>query len=296
MAKKFSFAHGVWFFGLMFFSGSAVAFAEPVTLQEMKGEVQILKKGQVDWTPATQGMTLEAGDRVQTLEKAKAVLVFSHGRVDLDEKTDYGIDQMENASGLVTATTSLNLGKLKAKIEKMKAGSEFKITTPTSVATVRGTFLGMWVFQFQGNLFTYLDVFDGIVGFSNLDGSGGGDYGPGEHVTGGGDGNTGGGDDGGGTGDGSGDDSDDDGGDDDSGDDLGGDDLGGDDLGDDDLGGFFEGQGGYEQDTFGSQDSESGLPGGLSGDDSGSGDNSGYDDDYSGDDSISDDSDDTGPT
>ena len=207
--------------------------AETMLLEKVQGEVQILKKGTSEWVVATDGMTLEAGDKVKTGEKSTVSIKMEKGTVVLAEKTDFGVKEYTAKDEQITTSLELTLGKLKAKVDKLKQGSEFKITTPTSVAAVRGTFFGLWVYEYLGGLFSRLDVWDGNVNFGDRDSDQNFDVKEDQYATGGEDGIK------------KPEDQDDE----------------EDDFGDgDEPGDPFDAQDGFDQDTQGSQDNEEGNP------------------------------------
>jgi len=145
------------------------AFADS-SLKKVNGTVEIQKVGTSQWVPASKGMAIQAGDRIKTGEKSKAKLELGKATVELGEKTEFGVQNLEANGDQTTTRSELILGRLKAKVAKLKGGSTFEIVTPTSVAAVRGTFFGLWVYLVHGDLFTRLDVKNGIVNFSDLKG------------------------------------------------------------------------------------------------------------------------------
>ncbi len=147
-----------------------VCWADTMLIGKIKGEVQVLKNGASAWMAGTEGMVLEAGERIKTGDQSSAELRMEKGYITLEEKTEFVLKEFQSKEEQIRASMELTLGKLKARVKKMKTGSEFKITTPTSVAAVRGTFFDLWVYLFQGSLFTRLDVSEGLVHFSDLSG------------------------------------------------------------------------------------------------------------------------------
>jgi hypothetical protein len=213
----------VLLFSILFIS--RIAWAGPV-LQDFQGDAQILKKGSAAWTPAEKGMALEAGDKVKTGEKGSATIEMDQGTITLAERTEFGIKTYEIKGDEVKSVSELSLGKLKAKVAKLQGGSKFEIMTPTAVAAVRGTFFNLWVFLFEGDWFTRLDVEDGTVNFKDEESGDNYDVGEGEHATAGGGGIT----------------------------------PPSKNESDTDLGEGFNSPEGFNQDTFGSQSNEEGNP------------------------------------
>ncbi len=161
------------------------AWAQTMLLEKVKGEVQVLKKGAAGWTAAQDKMPLETGDKIKTGDKSAVTIKWEKGVINLEEKTEFGVKEYTQKDEQITTSLELTLGKLKAKVDKLNQGSEFKVTTPTSVAAVRGTFFGLWVYEYLSELFSRLDVWDGIVNFGDLDSDENYDVKGGQYATGG---------------------------------------------------------------------------------------------------------------
>ncbi len=141
------------------------------TLKSFKGTVQVQKAGTQDWVPAQKGMSLELGDRVKTWDKSRAKIDLGKATINLSEKTEFSVKEQTVEGNKRTTRSNLAIGHLRAKVDKMKPGSTFEITTPTSVAAVRGTIFDLFVFLLNGELITKLIVDDGTVNFSDLNGN-----------------------------------------------------------------------------------------------------------------------------
>src|SRR5258706_3303404 len=128
----------------LIFTTGAWASSGP-TLKNFKGDVQVLKQGSTTWTAVQEGMALGKGDRIKTGEKSKADIVLGQGTITLNEATEFGIKEYSEEGDQIKSTGELALGKLRAKVEKLQAGSTFEIRTPTAVAAVRGTLFDLWV-------------------------------------------------------------------------------------------------------------------------------------------------------
>jgi hypothetical protein len=153
---------------LLFLAVAPLAWGE-VTLQGVRGEVKVLKHGAQSWTSAEEAMTLEPGDKLKIGEESSVEILMDKGSVTLSEKTEFGVKDYQSTDDQFRASLELTLGRLKAKVDKLRPGSEFKVTTPTSVAAVRGTVFGLRVYGEQGNLFTDLNVDEDTVNFCTLD-------------------------------------------------------------------------------------------------------------------------------
>jgi hypothetical protein len=178
------------FLVITFFAASGLLHAASFTVEESTGTVQVLKAGQTTWAPLNKGMNVEPGDAIKTEASSNAKLKMEKGDIRLEEKTGFAVKEFTAKDEEIKASLELTIGQLKAKIGKMKKGSLVEFRTPTSVASVRGTGLGLLVYTFENQLFTRLDVFEGTVGFSDLNGQHGQNVGAGKHSTGSEDGTT----------------------------------------------------------------------------------------------------------
>ena len=89
--------------------------------------------------PLKIGAVLSAGDEVQTGRDGFVVIVFldDKSQVKLYENCTLEINGKRNGRNL-DKNMGMGFGKLKAEVSR-QTGTEFKIATPTSVASVKGT-------------------------------------------------------------------------------------------------------------------------------------------------------------
>jgi hypothetical protein len=160
----------LWGFLVILFLSAPLAWAKTALLSQVKGEVEILTANTTAWVPAQEGMELKNGDEVRTGSKSSVRVMIESSEVTLEQKTKFRFNSHEVQNDKTNTSLELMLGRLKANVQKLNAGSEFKITTPTSVAAVRGTLFDLFVFEYLGEWFTQLDVINGIVSFSDEDG------------------------------------------------------------------------------------------------------------------------------
>lgn len=142
-----------------------------VSIQELSGDVQIIKAGETTGRPAAKGDVLEPKDKIQTGRDGKvSIAVEGAGEINLSKETTWSFEKYSVENGKADFSAQLALGRLKAKVQKLPEGSLFQIKTPTSVAAVRGTFFGLFVYMVEQQFFTMLEVFEDAVVFSNLSG------------------------------------------------------------------------------------------------------------------------------
>ncbi|MFN4110973.1 MAG: FecR domain-containing protein [Ignavibacteria bacterium] len=97
------------------------------------------KKPQTDWLQTKPATTLEAKDQLRTGDKSVAVVRFIDGSsLRVRENTIITIFADKKDRGLIK-NTKIDVGKMRFDVEKQQDEDEFIITTPTAVATIRGT-------------------------------------------------------------------------------------------------------------------------------------------------------------
>ena len=145
--------------------------ASGVFLTEVKGDVQIFKSGDVVGRKVQEGDVIQLQDKIQTGPDGSArISVQDTAEIKLGKETTWSLERFASESGKKEFSAYLALGRLRAKVKRLPNGSVFEMKTPTSVAAVRGTEFELFVYKFQGKIYTYLIVFKHAVQFSNLTG------------------------------------------------------------------------------------------------------------------------------
>jgi hypothetical protein len=91
------------------------------------------------WQKATRGQTLSSGDIVRTGVKSLAVIKFKdNSLVRLRERSELTVTGTVRGSTF-SKSVEIQTGVIGFSVEKQKAGEEFRFTSPTSVASIRGT-------------------------------------------------------------------------------------------------------------------------------------------------------------
>jgi hypothetical protein len=92
-----------------------------------------------EWQPAQRGEVLAAGERVKTGEKSVAVIKFKdNSMLRVRERTEVLISGSQQG-GTFSKATEIERGVIGFNIKKQQPGEEFRFTSPTSVASIRGT-------------------------------------------------------------------------------------------------------------------------------------------------------------
>ena len=139
------------------------AFATPAEnvaiTYKVKGTVDYVKSGTKSPAPLTAATHLSDGDKIITGKDGYCFLIFVEDKTQLKvrenttltisaDRTDKGLDKQVN----------LDIGKIWTQVTK--EGSNFRIATPTSVASVKGT---MWWTYVDANGHTTVVGLAGIV-------------------------------------------------------------------------------------------------------------------------------------
>lgn len=124
--------------------------AGTAVVKTLTGQVEIQRKGQTQWLPATPGARLAEGDNIRAHAASSSVLDLPDGStLFLAENSRIVMAKLEFDAQNQTrqALVHLAVGKVRAAVSQaaislVKARqSNFTISTPTAVAAVRGTVL-----------------------------------------------------------------------------------------------------------------------------------------------------------
>ena len=112
-----------------------------------------------------QGSVLQNEDVISTGKQGYAVLVFidDKSQLTIHENTEFVIQRKQTDSNILKRV-SMQYGKIKANVNKQK-NDEFIISTPTSVAAVKGTIFWILSDPDQGDQFFGVE---GMVEIENL--------------------------------------------------------------------------------------------------------------------------------
>ncbi len=123
--------------GLILFS--FISFVYGAQIVDVVGKAQVQPASSTGWRSAKVGMELAIGDKIRTARRSEV-------RIALDEAKKNFISVSELTLVVLNSTVpgeinkfDLSEGKLYAKVEKVKAGATFEVTTPSAIAGVRGT-------------------------------------------------------------------------------------------------------------------------------------------------------------
>jgi hypothetical protein len=139
--------------------------SKPVaTIHKPVGTVDYIREGK-DWSKASVGTPLMSGDRVKTGENSFVIVKFIENSIlRVQEKSEITIRGEMTASKELSKNVHLERGQLGFTVKK-RENEKFEFSTPTSVASIRGT---------EGLLINGGDSSDvlilgaGVVVFTNL--------------------------------------------------------------------------------------------------------------------------------
>ena len=121
------------------------------------------KTATVDWSKAKKGDVLYSGDQVRTGERSIAIVKFKdNSMLRVRENSELKLFG-EDKDGKFSKTVHVDRGEFSFDIEKQQQNEQFTFTSPTSVASIRGTQGFMQSNQGED----FLTVIDGLVNLLN---------------------------------------------------------------------------------------------------------------------------------
>ena len=127
------------------------------TLRDIKGKVEVKQFGK-NWSPAQEGMVVDALATISTGFDSQATLAIAENRIAVAPLTRLTVDKIIEQAGKSGTSLHLRVGKVSAEVKSSKGTpQDFKVTSPYSTASVRGT-----EFSYDGMV---LEVGEGNVAF-----------------------------------------------------------------------------------------------------------------------------------
>jgi hypothetical protein len=125
-----------------------------VKIFDFSGKVEVYKNN--TWNPAQKDMALSQDNKIRTSDDGRAIVQFNeNSMIWVKRNSELAVSSLGEDN-----LFSLILGKIRAKI-KLATGNKFRVQTPVSVASIRGT---EFVISSEGEL----SVMEGIVEFSDI--------------------------------------------------------------------------------------------------------------------------------
>ena len=149
---------------ILFFFNLSLGSSKVAIAIKIKGKVSLFSSQDKNKTLLKSGTPVNDGDKIMTEKDSFAAIMY------LDDKSV--IKMLSNSDLLIIGERSkkgisksldISYGKITANISKQK-GKEFRIATPTSVASVKGTELAITSDPSSGDSFTLLE---GLIEVTN---------------------------------------------------------------------------------------------------------------------------------
>lgn len=122
------------------------------TVTYVEGRVDILPSGSEKWVPVISGSSIGVGDSIRTKSNSKAEVTFNDKtivRIAQNSKVNVKEYQLDDKGNRKSANIMIERGKARSIISKMKDAAEFKLCTPNSCGTVKGS--DIFTFYQSGN-------------------------------------------------------------------------------------------------------------------------------------------------
>lgn len=139
-----------------------------------------------DWAKALRGDALLSGNQLQTGKRSLAIVKFADNSIiRVRELSLLTVSGQSNGTGTLSKSVRLDGGAFGFDVRKQKQNEQFHLTSPTSVASIRGTqgklsggqgsdtlIVTEGLVNFKNNSSgNEVDVPAGYIGFSNQDGT-----------------------------------------------------------------------------------------------------------------------------
>ena len=109
-------------------------------ISTLKGLVMIKPVGSRKYIPAYKGQMLKNGEWVKTKEGVFVAIVFLDGsNIKIQQKNEVKISSYRMTAKNLKTNLDMSKGQAWSDVAEQGAGGEFTITTPTAVASVKGT-------------------------------------------------------------------------------------------------------------------------------------------------------------
>ena len=161
----------IWKFRIIFiiicFSFAFSAEAKVVAaISTLKGLVMVKPIGSRKYIPAYKGQMLKNGEWVKTKDGVFVAIVFLDGsNIKIQQQTEVKISSYRMTAKELKTNLEMSKGQAWSDVADQGAGGEFTITTPTAVASVKGTEFDLEFDNDSGE--SILTVLSGEVSFSN---------------------------------------------------------------------------------------------------------------------------------
>jgi len=123
----------------------------------LEGNVQVQPDGEEEWKKAEKGMQLNIGDSIRTARHSKVDIALDKEKkntIRIDPKTMIVLNSAMPGS---IDRLDLSRGKVYSNLENIKAGLDFEVSTPSTVAGVRGSSYSVYSERDEDEVQAYKD-------------------------------------------------------------------------------------------------------------------------------------------
>jgi hypothetical protein len=123
----------------------------------VEGNVQVQPDGEEEWKKAEKGMKLNMGDSIRTARHSKADVALDETKkntIRIDSKTMIVLNSSMPGS---IDRLDLSRGRVYSNLENIKAGLDFEVSTPSTVAGVRGSSYSVYTERDEDEVHAYKD-------------------------------------------------------------------------------------------------------------------------------------------
>jgi len=140
-----------------------VSAAGRARLTQLVGKAEVRVTGAASWREARVDMPVSEKNDIRTYLETEAEITFDNGtKIKIGENSVVTLARLfeDSSSGRTQSTVKVATGKIWASVKKLNdTRSGFDFETPTAVASIRGTRLGISVDRVS----TVVDVYEGMV-------------------------------------------------------------------------------------------------------------------------------------
>jgi len=143
---------------LLLLAGTFLSGADKVAMAvKAKGETEIQRSGEAEKNRLKPGKPVNDQDKITTAQKSMAMIMFLDDKsvLKIRENSEFIVGGQRTDDG-ISKSVSLGYGVLRASVSPQK-GKQFIISTPTSVASIKGTDVIVSSDPTQGDQFILLE-------------------------------------------------------------------------------------------------------------------------------------------
>ena len=147
-----------------FLIAAPLAFGQELQAKVLSftGKVETMKPGKA-WIPVQVGTIVAAGDTISTGFSSSVVLQIGASRLSAKPLTRMLLKELAKTGTTTTTAVTVKVGKINAVVKSAQGElSDFKVTGPSSTASVRGT-----EFNYDVDGEEYLEVVESVVHLTN---------------------------------------------------------------------------------------------------------------------------------